>query len=644
MMTAGAVSPSPVLHAQPRSVVIGTAGHIDHGKTALVRALTGIDTDRLPEEKRRGITIDLGFAALTAAAGDGSPLRVSFIDVPGHALFVRNMLAGAGGIDAVLLVISAEEGVKPQTEEHLAICDLLGISLGLTAITKIDAVDRGRLEEVTRSVARFLAGTFLSPAPIVPISARTGEGIDGLRSELSSLVERIPARAAETSTRLPLDRAFAMKGFGAVVTGTLISGALTVGQTVAIEPGGVTARVRGLQVHGHNEATVRAGLRVAVNLAGIEVSELERGQTLVEPSAIAAADTIDAEVRLLPHAPPLKHRSRVHLHAFTSECMATVSLYEYRPVEPGRNRLVRLRLSRPIVLLPGDRFVLRQGTPVATVGGGFVVDAHPLERMRKAACLAWLERLRASSREQELLLRVDRRGASGISAGALSAETGLTSPALRRLLAPLRQTGQLLWMPDDTLLTRDSFTSAIAQLAREFASRAKESGFAGLKRAELKSQTQLRPEGFELALKQLEKDRLLRVRNEMVFPFDFDQTGGDDARISAARAAFEVAGLAAPSPEELADRMAVDAAQVRRLITILLREKTLIRLGADSLCVHRRAIEELKEKLRPLQGQIIDVGRFKQLAGVSRKYAIPLLEYFDRERVTRKLGDQRIVL
>jgi selenocysteine-specific elongation factor len=345
-----------------KSVVIGTAGHIDHGKTTLVRALTGVDTDRLPEEKRRGITIDLGFASLDAATEDNNPLRISFVDVPGHKLFIRNMLAGAGCVDAALLVISAEEGVKPQTEEHLAICSLLGVCRGLTAITKVDAVSPERLAEVHSEIRTFVRGTFLDGASILPVSALTGQGLDDLRRELLVLTMKTSVANPHHLPRLPLDRAFVMKGFGTVVTGTLLSGEFHLGESLSLEPGGCSVRVRGMQTHGHPEEHARSGSRVALNLAGIEVSEASRGQTLVAQETLTAVTTIDVEASLLPGAGSLKHRSRVHFHAFTSETPATVSLYGYDSVEPGSHRFMRLRLHKPIVLVPGDRFVLRQRT------------------------------------------------------------------------------------------------------------------------------------------------------------------------------------------------------------------------------------------------------------------------------------------
>jgi len=627
--------------------VIGTAGHIDHGKTALIRALTGVDTDRLPEEKRRGITVDLGFASLNLEAPGRSPLLLSFIDVPGHALFVRNMLAGAGGIDAVMLVISAEEGVKPQTEEHLAICAMLGIELGLTVLTKSDAVSEQRAEEVRDAVRQFLSNTFLdtSRMPLVAVSARTGAGMENLRRELVSLATRIPERSSDALPRLPLDRAFVMKGFGTVVTGTLIAGTLKIGQMIGIEPDARAARIRGIQVHGRAAEAAYAGSRVALNLAGVDASELRRGDTLVEPSSLTAADAIDVEVNLLSHASALKHRSRVHFHAFAAECMATVSLYGYQPVEPGSTRLMRLRLGKPIVLLPGDRFVIRQSSPAMTIGGGRVLDAHPMPRLRKAKCQAWLENLGTAPFGQQMVLRVARRGVSGIRAGDLSLETGLKVDALSQSLQPLIRDGRLIQISSDLLLTPEALDAAMSLVVRAFESKSKARGAEGIKRSELRGQARLGDEVFNMLLDKLAGEKKLRLQGELVLPFHLASQSADGrGRLSAIDAAYESAGLAAPSPEELSAKLGIEPVEMRKFVTSLLREKTLMRLGSDALFVHQRPLAELRLKMQALRGQTIDVTRFKQLTGLSRKYAIPLLEYLDRERITRKQGDHRIVL
>jgi selenocysteine-specific elongation factor len=634
---------APSVSSAARSVIVGTAGHIDHGKTALVRALTGIDTDRLPEEKRRGITIDLGFASMEVHAPDGSVLRLSFIDVPGHARFVRNMLAGTGGIDAALLVISAEEGVKPQTEEHLAICALLGIERGITVLTKADTASEERLRNVTSSVREFLSGTFLAGAPLVAVSAHSGTGIAELRRELGQLAASIPARSPDTFIRLPIDRAFVMKGFGTVVTGTLIGGAVRGGDELALEPGGRTVKVRGVQVHGHSEEGARVGSRVALNLARIETAELARGDTLVAPETVRAVDTVDAEVTVLASAPPLKHRARVHFHAFASECVATATLYGADRVEPGETKLARLRLTRPIVLLPGDRFVLRQGSPIMTIGGGRVLDAHPLAQTRKAKTAEWLEQLRSASREERARLRIARRGMAGMATRDLSIETGVIETELGALLEKWIREGRVHAIGGRRLLAQEPLEAARGAILRLL--RMRGSGSSGVKRSELKEQARLDSNIFDHALRLMEEDRELRAAGEFVVPFDADAAHAQDRNLLERIAeGFRRAGVTPPSPEEVGTRLGISPSEMRRLITLLLRDRTLVRLGSDSLCVDRRALEELATRVRALRGQRLDVAAFKQLAGVSRKYAIPLLEYLDRERVTAKDGDRRIVL
>lgn len=626
----------------PATVVVGTAGHIDHGKTALIHALTGVDTDRLPEEKRRGITIDLGFASLDL----GSEGVISFIDVPGHARFVRNMLAGAGSIDAVLLAISAEEGVKPQTEEHLAICSMLGIERGLTVLTKADAVDEARLSEVRSSVERFLSSSFLASAPIVCTSARTGAGLDGLRQELRALAARIPPRSSEQLTRIPLDRAFTVKGFGTVATGTLIAGRIQSGQELALEPGGRIVKVRGIQVHGHAAPSAHAATRVALNLARIETAELRRGDTLVEPGSAGAVNIIDAEVTLLAGAPALKHRARVHFHAFTSEAMATVSLYDYLPLEAGATGLARLRLAKPMVLQPGDRFVLRLGSPVVTVGGGRVLDAHPLPRLKRRHAERWLQELRAATPAGQLGMRVARRGKEAIRGPELTAETGLSAHAVRAMLAPLLKEGSLLALENDLLLTRAALMDACDQVGRELDALMRAAGATGVKRSALRSHAGMRQEVLDCALQRLAEEGRLRMQGELLFPaaVDADAAGREQKRLSAICGAYEEAGLAPPSTAEIAAKLGLDAAEMRRLIALLLREKKIVRLGDDSLFAGQNALAGLKQQVGALRGQTIDVARFKQLTGLSRKYVIPLLEYLDRERVTRRDGDRRLVL
>ncbi|AXC14056.1 Selenocysteine-specific translation elongation factor [Acidisarcina polymorpha] len=628
-----------------KSIVIGTAGHIDHGKTALIHALTGVDADRLPEEKRRGITIDLGFASLDETAPDGTPLRISFVDVPGHALFIRNMLAGAGGVDAVLLVIAANEGVKPQTREHLAICGLLGVRRGITTISKVDAVSPERLDQVLTAVRAFLRGTFLdaSESRILPVSAKNGEGLAELRHELRALAVDTKVRQPDHVSRLPIDRAFMMKGFGTVVTGTLLSGTVFAGESLALEPGGRTVRVRGLQTHGHSEARVSAGSRVALNLTGIEVSKISRGQTFVEPEMLTATSTIDAEVMLLPGVAALKHRERLHFHAFTTETLASVSLYGYNSVEPGAKRIVRLKLNDPVLLLPGDRFVLRQLSPAATIGGGRVLDAQPIEKLKKAECLAWLESMGNASLEEQVKLRIGRRKTRGVSLRELVRETGLTPEAMIRHLNILVSRNNLGRFAGDLFLTKDAVEAAAEAVLLRLEMKSNQKG---IKLSELKSQIGLSGEVFEYLVEGLFAEQKLCRQGEMVFSRGAapQPSGEDDPIQSKIEGIYKNAGLASPSTNEVATVLGITDDQMRRSMTMLLRDKTMVRMGTDPVYIHRQALDELRAQFKGFRGQTIDVARFKQITGLSRKYAIPLLEYLDRERVTRKEGDRRLVL
>jgi len=627
----------------PGSIVIGTAGHIDHGKTTLVHALTGIDTDRLPEEKRRGITIDLGFASFEIPAPDGSPLRISFVDVPGHSDFIRNMLAGAGCVPAVMLVIAANEGIMPQTVEHLAICELLGIERGFTAVTKTDVVSPSRLQEVMQSIETFLDGSFLAAdrAPILPVSGATGEGLATVRAELLKLALRTQFETSEALLRMPLDRSFVMKGFGTVVTGTLVSGTIREGQSLQLEPEARTVRVRGLQTHGEPVQSVQSGSRVAANLSGVDAVEIHRGQTLVSPKTISAVDLIDVEVRLLENAPALKHRASVHFHAFSSETMASVSLYGYEAVQPGTIRLARLKLSEPIVLVPGDRFVLRRPSPAGTIGGGRVLDAHPEPRQRKAVTLAWLELLKTCSPVQQIKPRVHRRKTNGISLAALSAETGLTTPAIQRHVGPALQCEDLLLIASDFLLSHGGLLAASDAIMTRL-----QTGQQPVKSSELRSQSSLSPEVFDFAMNVLVREHKIQLRDEMVSiysagtPFSTPETD----QLATIAQAYEAAGLASPSVMELASRFNFKESDIRRLVTALQREKTIVRMGSDDLFIHSGALRKLAVQLAPLRGSVMDVARFKHITGLSRKYAIPLLEYFDRQRITRKHGEARMIL
>ena len=625
---------------QPRYVVVGTAGHIDHGKTALVYALTGTDTDRLPEEKQRGITIDLGFAALDLDDGSGGKLHLSLIDVPGHHAFIRNMLAGTGGIECVMLVIAADEGVKAQTEEHLAICSLLGIQRGVVVLTKADAVSQEKLTETRARVQQFLQGTFLEGAPVVRVSALKREGIDELKAALVGIAREIPARSNDFVARLPLDRSFSIRGFGTVVTGTLHSGVLRAGQVLEQHPGGKQLRVRGMQVHSRDADAAHAPCRVALNLAGVQVAEMARGNTLSIPRMLTPAMNVDVELMTLAGASALKHGARVRVHAFTSDTLAKVLRFDQS--DAGSNALVRLRLVKPMLVVPGDRIVLRQCSPELTIGGGRVLDAAAPAGMRKAAALAWLKLLRAADEQEQLRLRIARRGFDGITISALTSETGLTAEALQRRASLLLSDVKIAEAhgPEACWISAESLEQAMQMVLRVLG----ESG--ALSKAELRSKAGLNAAVFALIVERLMALGKVKTSGELVRLSGQEDELPESKRrqLAAIEKIYADAGLAAPLLSEVTSRVGVGPATMRELMVLLLRAKKLVRMGADDAFVHPDALAKLYADLREHRGESFDVGRFKSFTGLTRKHAIPLLEHLDQMRVTRNNGGTRVVL
>jgi len=633
-----------------KSVIVGTAGHIDHGKTALVKALTGIDADRLAEEKRRGITIDIGFAHLQLAGPDGEPLRLGFVDVPGHERFVRNMLAGVGGIDLVLLVIAADESIKPQTREHFDICRLLNIPRGITVLTKADLVDSETLDVVRLEVEDFLRGSFLDSnrAPIVPVSSLTGTGIEDLKRELARVASEVPAKSAASVFRLPIDRVFTMKGHGTVITGTLISGTVRKEKEVDVFPLGRRARVRGVQVHGRPAEQATAGERTALNLAGFSPDELARGMTLAAPGLFRATSRLDVSLALLAGARPLKDRARVHFHAYTFETVAEVVLHEGKEVKPGQSVLAQLRLQEPALLFPGDRFILRQFSPVVTIGGGVVLDALPLRRrISREQTRAFLSALQAGDPQAVLKARAANRSDKGLSLDEAVAETGWRRELVEASAASLTQAGQLLRVGDRFVHPPAVESLKIALLDAVTAFHVRNPLVGGINKEELRNVFRVSPEMFPAVLDLLVKDGKLDVSGELV------RLAGravvmKDEETEAKRtieSAFSTAGLKVPYLKDVMAGLPVDKARAQKIVTLLLRDKVLIKVS-DELVFHREALEGLRKLMAEQKKKApkIDVGAFKDLIGVTRKYAIPLLEYLDRERVTRRVGDLREIL
>jgi selenocysteine-specific elongation factor len=634
-----------------KSVTVGTAGHIDHGKTALVKALTGIDADRLEEEKRRGITIDIGFAHLELPGPGGQVLRLGFVDVPGHERFVRNMLAGVGGIDLVLLVIAADESIKPQTREHFDICRLLGVHSGITVLTKSDLVDRDTLDVVRLEVEDFLRGSFLDnpKAAIIPVSSLTGAGIDDLKRALVAVAVEVPAKDPNLLARLPIDRVFTMKGFGTVVTGTLVSGRIAKENELEVFPGGQRVRVRGVQVHGQPAEEAVAGQRTALNLAGIATEDLARGMTLAFPETFHSTARVDVSLSLLPSAKPLKDRARVHSHAYTAETIATISLYGKKHFAPGQSVFAQLRLAEPELLLPGDRFVIRQFSPVVTIGGGVVVDASPLPRKPPVdEAMAFLEVIAKGSPEIILPARVNRRKEAGLKLAEAVAEMNLPMAAVRSLASRLRENGELLVCGQDMLLSQFWFGEAsghVSAAVKEF--HETNPLVAGIGKEELRNKASLGPEVFYAVLEKLVKDQKLAAAGELVHLPGRGVVMKDEEAASKKiiEAAFASAGLKVPALKDVLAGLKVDKTRAHKIVTLLLRDKVLVKIS-EELVFHREALENLRRQLAAEKAKSprMDVARFKDLAGVSRKYAIPLLEYLDREHVTKRVGDERVIL
>jgi selenocysteine-specific elongation factor len=638
---------------QMKSIIVGTAGHIDHGKTALVKALTGIDADRLEEEKRRGITIDLGFAHmdLSIPAGEttsGDVLRVGFVDVPGHERFVRNMLAGIGGIDLVLLVIAADEAIKPQTREHFDILQLLGVQRGITVLTKSDAVDAETLEVVRFEVEEFLRGTFLGTprSDIVAVSSLTGAGLEELKHAMIAAAAQVRPRDAQAIARLPIDRVFIMKGFGTVVTGTLVAGTIHREDELEVFPGGRRVRVRGVQVHGTTAESAVAGQRTALNLAGASTGDLSRGMMLAPAERFNATRLADVQLRLLPGAPrALKNRARVHFHSYAMETVVEVVLHGAKQIAPGEEAFVRLKLPEAALLLPGDRFIVRQFSPVVTIGGGVILDATPMARVTGQT--GFLEILAGGNAEAILRARIARRPHAGISIFRLVSETGSTSNAIEMHLAPLIKSGEIVrageLFVDSSAL--QGLKAHIVRVAGDF--HKKNPLVGGISKEELREQVDAAPEVFEAVAGLLIRDKKLEVAGDLVRLPGQGVVMKDEESESKKKIedAFAAAGLKVPALPDVLASLKVDKVRAQKIVTLLLRDKVLIKVS-DELVFHRSALEHLRRDLAAYKAKSakIDVATFKEMTGVSRKYAIPLLEYLDRERVTRRAGDAREIL
>jgi selenocysteine-specific elongation factor len=644
-----------------KSIVVGTAGHIDHGKSALVRALTGTDPDRLKEEQARGITIDLGFAHQVI---DG--INFAFVDVPGHERFVKNMLAGVGGIDLVVLVVAADESVMPQTREHFDICRLLRVPAGFVALTKSDLADADTLELARMEIRELVAGSFLDGAPIVPVSARTGDGLDAFREALVAMAAQAGARGAHGVTRLPIDRVFSMKGFGTVVTGTLVSGRIAVDDEVVIAPGERRVKVRGVQVHGRRETEAAAGQRSAVNLGGVEVEQIARGQALLAPGTFVETRVCDAVVEVLPGSKPLKHGARVRFHQGTAEMLGRVAVIgpaaadrAVPAIAPGSRAFVRLRLESPAVLARGDRYVLRAYSPPLTIAGGLILDPQPPRTgVRSGAALERSRALdfdpatddRATAELRAAVVMIHDAALAGLSLNALTSRTGVEPQRVGARADALVAANRAV-RAGDLLVSTPAFTQLKDAVVKTLTAHHRALPLSeGVPREELREQLAARahPAVFDRALSDLAAAGSISVRDRVALATHRVALSPEEERARGAiERAFREGGLKPPDAAAMAAAAGVPAAVADRVVKLLQRQKVLVRL--DVLLFHDEALKQLKAEVTALKtsggaAARIDVAMFKERFGVTRKFAIPLLEYLDRERVTRRVGETRVVL
>lgn len=644
-----------------RHFVIGTSGHIDHGKSTLVMALTGTDPDRLKEEKDRGITIDLGFAHYQ----DGDSV-MSFIDVPGHERFVKNMLAGASGIDGVVLVIAADESVMPQTREHFAIATLLGVAHGLVVLTKADLVDGDTLELARLEARELVAGSFLEGAPILAVSARTGSGLDHLRAALRTLVAKAPARRTDGPFRLPVDRVFTVRGFGTVVTGTSSSGIVAIDDDLESPLQGRRVKVRGLQVHGMKTHRAVAGQRVAMNVGGVDLGDLARGDTLATPGSFVPTRRVDATLEVLAGAKPLKHGARVRVHQGTSELLARVAIGrgfdEASPdgarseVPPGGRAYVRIRLERPGVLARGDRYVVRAYSPAITVAGGVILDPQPPRNgTRGAGQLARMRRLDPAGgdindvalRAAVVAVALEEAGMHGVSRAAIHTRWAIPSSAVAEVVGHLVQRGEALAVGDGAVSVAAVARLEAAVLTLLDRHHREEPLSTGLPREEVRTRVCGAAPSmiFELVMMRLASSgRLVDAERVATASHKVTLSSTDAATLDRVAACYADAGIRPPDRRSLEALVGAPAAAVDRVVQLLVRQRTLVKL--DTLFFDAKALEALKHDVRALKGttDVVDVATFKERYGVSRKFAIPLLEYLDRERVTRRVGEKRIVI
>jgi len=630
-----------------KQIILGTAGHIDHGKTSLIKAVTGINTDRLKEEQIRGITIELGFAHMELPGGE----RIGIVDVPGHEKFVKNMVAGATGIDMVAMIIAADEGVMPQTREHLEICALLGIRHGLVVLTKNDLVDEEWLELVTEDVSQFVKGTFLEGKALVPVSCVTGKGLPEFVKAVDELTAVIPPRSSAGIFRLPVDRVFTMKGFGTVITGTLISGRVQVGDTIMIYPSGITSKVRGIQVHNESVNEAGAGMRTAVNFQGLEKASVSRGQVLSMPDMLVPSYMLDVSLNFLhSNKKAVRNRTRVRFHAGTGEIPGILILPDREELLPGETAAVQLRLDSPVALVRDDRFVIRSYSPVRTVGGGYVLNPAPPKHKRfKPEVIEGLRTLSEGKPEEIISYHIDASDYRGLSFSDLRIMTSLPEKQLDQTLQGLLSKRTVIQADkENRIYIHSRGFEKIKKETHEYLDAYHKANplKPGMSREELRSKfpSEMSTKLFTLILNQLIKDKEIVLEEDTVrlaaytVSLQADQADVREKILDA----YIKGGLTPPYFKELDKTLGIDSAQAYDVLMLLTDEGKIIKVKED-LYFHADAVNNLKEKTIAFltANEDMSAPQFKDIAGVSRKFLIPLLEYFDSKHLTIRVGDIR---
>lgn len=619
-----------------KSVILGTAGHIDHGKSSLVKALTGIDPDRLKEEKERGITIDLGFANLTYPDG----LTVGIVDVPGHERLIKNMLAGAGGIDIVLMVIAADEGIMPQSKEHLSICELLKIKTGLIAVTKVDLVDKEWLDLITEEIKNFVKGTFLEGSEIIPVSSKTGYNIDLLKNKIREIAFSVKPKMIDGLFRLPIDRVFTLKGFGTVVTGTAISGKITVNSVVEILPSKISCKIRGLQSHGKSTEVAYAGQRIGINLQGVEKESVKRGDVVVTANRFVPTNIIDARLDILKNAPDIKSRSLVHFYSGTSETIARLILYEKEVIKTGESCYCQLRLDDPVVVLSGDRFIIRRFSPLETIGGGEILDPHP-SRRRKKEGISDLEILEKGSLKEKIEVKIKKSYFNGCLIsdieGWIQANIPDIKDSIDTLITEERiiKRGNLLFHQDSFSSFKETVISILTDYHRNNPLKP------GMPKEEMRARFSINADSFSELLSLLEgviteKDTL-RLKN-----FSISTRLIDEAIKERVINILEESGFQPPFKDDLAHMLSINGKDVTDILRLLAKEGMIVRIN-DSIYLSKNNYKKMIEMLRRFFSKKTEmtVSEFRDMLNTSRKYALPILEHLDSNKITLRVGDTR---